>query len=63
LRRAETVRRRPRGVALGGVLYLALPHPGDETPEGEHHRHGGDVMRLAIVRLADVVDLDAGDPE
>jgi hypothetical protein len=52
-------RQRPRGVAFGGTLYLSLPMPNDETPEGSGRPNGTDVMVLATVALADITGLDA----
>jgi hypothetical protein len=47
--------RKPRGVVVGGIAYLVVPDPDRDESEGEDT---ADVMRLVVVPMAGVVDLD-----
>ena len=49
---------RPRGVAFEGRIYLAVPEDAEIAPGREDPR-GGDVMRLAIVEVPNIIELDA----
>lgn len=50
--------RKPRGIVSEGVGYLVVPHPDRGECEAED---GVDVMRLVVVPMAGVVDLDRTD--
>jgi hypothetical protein len=51
--------REPRAVLYEGVLYAAVPDPNTNAQgEGGREPSGVDVMRLAVLKMAHVVDLD-----
>jgi hypothetical protein len=55
--RAVKQNRKPRGIVLDGVGYFVVPDPGRDEREEESEI---DVMRLVVVPMASVVDLDHG---
>ncbi len=54
LSRCRYKRWEPRGVKLGGKLYLAIPNPdSDEVTDSDYW-----IMRLVVVDPANIVDMD-----
>jgi hypothetical protein len=56
--RATKQHRKPRGIVSEGIAYLVVVHPDRDECEKESDI---DVMRLVVVPMAGVIDLDLGD--